>query len=267
MSRRKPPAISDKTISRRSLLEWLGGATVLALGSPLIGSACTQTPRSVADMGGPGLDARGGPGLDGRGGHDGAREAGTLPFQPGASGAPFPDGSERTVDPQDLSAILASWRLTVDGLCAAPRPLSFQELVALPRQSQITDFHCVEGWSVYDVPWDGVHLSRLFELVSPRAEATYVVFHAVGDKYVESLPIAEALEPRTLLGYGISGSTLPLSHGFPARVVVPRLLGYKNAKYIARVELTDHEVDGYWVTAGYPYAGDVPASRLRPGKY
>ena len=51
------------------------------------------------------------------------------------------------------------------------------------------------------------------------------------------------------------------------RLVVPRLLGYKNAKYVERIELTDHPVEGFWVAAGYPYDGEVPASRLRPGKY
>jgi DMSO/TMAO reductase YedYZ molybdopterin-dependent catalytic subunit len=252
MSTRDP---SEKTISRRSLLEWLGGATVLTLGSPLIGAACASGPPRLGD--GPRPDA---PGV--------AREAGGFPFQPRTGEAPpFPSTSERTVDPQDLASLLASWKLAVDGLVETPRTFSFAELVALPRQSQTTDFHCVEGWSVYDVPWDGVRLSKLFELVTPRAGVTHVVFHTVGDRYNESLPLAVALEPHTLLGYGIAGSTLPLSHGFPARVVVPRLLGYKNAKYVERIELADHAVDGYWVKAGYPYAGEVPAARLRPGKY
>ncbi|HEY3452386.1 MAG TPA: molybdopterin-dependent oxidoreductase, partial [Myxococcales bacterium] len=107
----------------------------------------------------------------------------------------------------------------------------------------------------------------LFDLVRPTARATYVTFHTVNDQYNESLPLSVAREPHALLGYGIEGSTLPLKHGFPARVVVPRLLGYKNAKYVYRLELADRPVEGYWVAAGYPYAGEVPAHRLRPGHY
>ena len=103
----------------------------------------------------------------------------------------------------------------------------------------MTDFHCVEGWSVYDVQWNGVHLQRLFDLVQPTAAATYVTFHTLGDIYNESLKLDVALEPRTILGYGVGGNTLPVEHGFPLRVVIPRLLGYKNAKYIERIELTD----------------------------
>ena len=75
------------------------------------------------------------------------------------------------------------------------------------------------------------------------------------------------MKPRTLLGYGVGGSTLPLEHGFPLRLVVPRLLGYKNAKYLERIEVTDHAVTGYWEEYGYPYEGEVSAERLRPGKY
>jgi DMSO/TMAO reductase YedYZ molybdopterin-dependent catalytic subunit len=89
----------------------------------------------------------------------------------------------------------------------------------------------------------------------------------VGGEYSESLPISVAREPRTLLGYGVGGSTLPLAHGFPVRLVVPRLYGYKNAKYLSRIEVTDHAITGYWEQYGYSYAGEVPASLLRTGKY
>lgn len=118
-----------------------------------------------------------------------------------------------------------------------------------------------------DVPWNGVHLSSLLGLVGARPAATHVTFHTVGGQYNESLPLDVALEPRTLLAYGAGGNTLPLEHGFPLRAVIPRLLGYKNAKYVHRIELTDRPVEGFWVQAGYPYDGLVPASRLRPGKY
>lgn len=149
----------------------------------------------------------------------------------------------------------------------SPRVLSFRDLLCLARQDQTTDFHCVEGWSVLDIPWNGIHLSTLFTLAGPLSTATHVTFHTIGGKYNESLPIDVALEPRTLLAYGVAGSTLPLVRGFPARLVVPRLLGYKSAKYVERIELTDQPIEGFWVAAGYGYDGDVPPERLRPGKY
>ncbi len=257
-ARSSPPRIATETLSRRTLLEWL--AAVLGLTSELL-LACGTTAAGGPDA------ARG---RDGSASDRGARDAaGAYPFAPGAGGGGIFDGwGERTVDPQDLAAILASWRLRVDGLVEQPRSLGFAELVAdLPRQDQLTDFHCVEGWSVYDVPWTGVRLSDLLATVKPLASASHVTFHTIGGKYNESLPLAVAREPRSLLGYGVAGATLPLPHGFPLRVVVPRLLGYKNAKYVERLELSDRPSHGFWVAAGYPYDGEVPPSRLREGKY
>jgi DMSO/TMAO reductase YedYZ molybdopterin-dependent catalytic subunit len=75
------------------------------------------------------------------------------------------------------------------------------------------------------------------------------------------------MEPRSILAYGVAGSTLPLDHGFPLRVVVPRLLGYKNAKYVERLELADKPLIGYWVAAGYELDGEVQKNRLRKGHY
>ena len=117
------------------------------------------------------------------------------------------------------------------------------------------------------MPWNGVPLARVLDLAGVQPSATFVTFHSVGDVYEESLPIDVAREPKTLLGYGVDGSTLPLPHGFPVRLVVPRLLGYKNAKYLSRIELADHVVTGYWESYGYSNDGEVPPARLRPGKY
>jgi hypothetical protein len=284
MRPRIPPRISQQTVSRRTLLEWLGKGTVLALGAPLV-EACAgfdagaTTPEDApGDVPGPGADVVADPtgGIDdapgaGDAAGESATEAlgdGSFPFEPGGSGGGVLDGwGERTVDPQDLRRLLADWRLTVDGMVETPRTFTWDELIALERRDQRTDFHCVEGWSVLDVPWNGVHLSALFDLVRPRTAATHVAFHTVDERYNESLPVGVALEPRTLLAYGIDGRTLPLPHGFPVRIVVPRLLGYKNPKYVRRIELTDVPLLGYWVRAGYPYDGEVPAGRLRPGRY
>jgi len=276
MARRALPHVHPAevgAVTRRSLLSWLGKSTVLAL-SPELVLACRDEPM-VTRTGGAGMAAQGAAGTRagptgapagagaGAGGADGG-----LSFRPG----PEPEAllgnwRERTVDPQDLEALLAGWTLRIDGMVATPTTLSFADVLELPRQDQITDFHCVEGWSVYDVPWNGVHLREIVRLVEPAAAATHLTFHCVGGGYVESLPLSVALEPRTLLAYGIDGSTLPVAHGFPLRTVVPRLLGYKNAKYVQRIEFTDQAEEGYWVARGYSYDGEVPASRLRADRY
>ena len=255
MARARNGEVSPGTITRRSALEWLGGAAVLSLGSPLI-SACGEQRVSAADAG------------LGRNGDALADNDAGFAFEPGPEAhAVYGQWRQRTVDVQQLADVLDNWTLTVDGLVDAPLHLQFDELIDLPRQSQTTDLHCVEGWSVLDIPWTGVHMSELFDRAQVKATATYVTFHTIGGAYNESLPLDIALEPRSMLGYGVAGSTLPLQHGFPLRVVVPRLLGYKNAKYVQRIELTDAPLHGYWVERGYSYDGTVPEARLRPGKF
>jgi DMSO/TMAO reductase YedYZ molybdopterin-dependent catalytic subunit len=239
------------------VLRWLGNTAVLGLGGSAL-SACL----------GESLAHRGRPDAATADATTSEVPAAPFAFQPGSGEGVIYDGwYENTVDPQNLADILASWTLTIDGMVASPRTLGFADLLALERQDQVTDFHCVEGWSVYDVPWQGVLLSRLLDVVGTDAAATHITFHSVGEQYRESLPMEVAREARTLLGYGVGGSTLPLVHGFPVRLVVPRLLGYKNAKYLSRLEVTDHAVTGYWESYGYSYDGEVPAARLRPGKY
>jgi DMSO/TMAO reductase YedYZ molybdopterin-dependent catalytic subunit len=263
MAKRWPPReVRENTLSRRSWLEWVGKAAVLTLGAETL-AACTRAGSPSPD------DA-----AADRPRPDGPPEASSdvpdegLPFEPGEEGHDVYSGwPERTVDRQELEEILSSWSLRVDGLVEEGRTLTFAQLTTLPRQDQVMDFHCVEGWSVLDVPWNGVHLQTLLDLVRPLAAATHVTFHTFGDRYNESLPLSVALEPHTILGYGVGGSTLPLHHGFPLRLVVPRLFAYKSAKYVQRVELADGPVEGFWVDAGYPYLGEVPESRLRPGRY
>jgi hypothetical protein len=283
----RPTAIIEETLSRRSLLDWMGKATVLGLTGGVISACLDDDELAMADAGrggGPDGDADGdtdrdpgagdGGGADAAGQSDGsvdevkACKEGDFPFEPGSrTHEVFGNWGERTVDPQDLEQILKEWKLTVDGMVQEPFTLSFAELLALKRQDQVVDFHCVEGWSIHDVPWNGVHLATLFDMARVKKGATHVTFHTVEDAYNESLPLDVALEPRTLLAYGIDCNTLPLQHGFPLRLIVPRKYAYKSPKYVYRIELTDHPIDGYWVDKGYPYDGDVSENRLRPGKY
>jgi DMSO/TMAO reductase YedYZ molybdopterin-dependent catalytic subunit len=252
----------------------MGKATVLALGGKLL-EACGEsqafTGLTAASLdSGTGTDTGTASGLDLEGDVEngsGPTDAG-FEFNPADAGkALFKSWPERTVDSQQLAEILASWKLRVDGLVERPTTFTFSDILSIPRQDQVTDFHCVEGWSVYDVPWNGLHFSELFKRVIPLSKATYLTTYSVGDAYLESIPLETALQAKTLLAYGIDGNTIPLAHGFPLRLVIPRLFGYKNAKYVYRVELTDRPVDGYWVKIGYPYAGTVPERRLREGKY
>jgi DMSO/TMAO reductase YedYZ molybdopterin-dependent catalytic subunit len=159
------------------------------------------------------------------------------------------------------------WRLRIDGLVARPGEFTLAQLRALPSRTQITRHDCVEGWSAI-AKWTGVPLARVLAAAQPIPAARYVVFHCAdpmdgkGTKYYESIDLEDAHHPQTLLAYEINGKALPVANGAPVRLRVERQLGYKQAKYIMRIELVESFAGigdgkgGYWEDQGYEwYAG------------
>lgn len=173
-------------------------------------------------------------------------------------------------DYQDLAAgNFADWRLKLDGLVARPAEFSLAELRALPSRTQITRHDCVEGWSCIG-KWKGVPVAELLRRAEVKPQARYLVLHCAdpmengdpGTKYYESIDLAEALHPQTILAYEMNDAVLPVAHGAPLRLRVERQLGYKMAKYVMRLELVDSFAGlrggkgGYWEDLGYAwYAG------------
>ena len=131
------------------------------------------------------------------------------------------------------------WRLVVEGMVAHPASFSLAELRSFPRHSHITMIQCEEGWS-YIGEWTGVRLSHILELVGALPQVRYVVYRSIQPDWWESIDMADALHPQTLLTYGMNGTDLPIPFGGPLRMRVPRQLGYKSVKYITRLTVTDN---------------------------
>jgi len=132
----------------------------------------------------------------------------------------------------------AGWRLAVDGMVARPASFSIAELKSHPSRSQITHLACEEGWS-FIAQWTGVPLSHVLELTGTLPQAKYVVYYSMDREWWDSIDMAEALHPQTLITYAMNGGELPVGHGGPLRMRVPRQLGYKNVKFITRLTVTD----------------------------
>jgi DMSO/TMAO reductase YedYZ molybdopterin-dependent catalytic subunit len=144
-----------------------------------------------------------------------------------------------------------SWRLRIDGLVERPRELSYEELRALPRAEQVSTFHCVTGWTVEDVHWAGVRFRDLLELVKPRPDARALRFVSREVPYEDSLTLAQAELADAMLAYEMDGRPLRREHGAPVRVVIPEMYGYKNVKWVERIELVPQPLDGFWEKLGY----------------
>ncbi len=130
------------------------------------------------------------------------------------------------------------WRLAVDGMVIRPASFSLAEIKSGPRRSQITHLACEEGWS-YIAEWIGVPLSHILDTVGTLPQARYVIYRSIQPDWWESIDMADALHPQTLITYGMNGGELPVGFGGPLRLRVPRQLGYKSVKYITRLTVTD----------------------------
>lgn len=162
------------------------------------------------------------------------------------------------------------YRLTVAGQVDTPQSLSLADLTMLPSRTQITRHDCVEGWSCI-AKWQGVPLGTVLNLARPKPGARYAVFHCFdaierslsGEVfYYESIDLIDAYHPQTILAYAMNGAALPVANGAPLRLRVERQLGYKMAKYVHTIELTDSLAafgfgkGSYWADRGYEwYAG------------
>ena len=176
-----------------------------------------------------------------------------------------------TLDPGTLEYAMhqasgfAGWRLAVDGLVERPLSLSLEQLKAMPQRTQITRHDCVEGWSAIG-QWTGVPLTHLLSAAGLRPEARFIVFHcadSLGDApYYESIDRIDAFHPQTILAHALNGAPLPVRNGAPLRMRIERQLGYKQAKYVQRIEAVASlsaiggGKGGYWEDRGYQwYAG------------
>jgi DMSO/TMAO reductase YedYZ molybdopterin-dependent catalytic subunit len=184
-----------------------------------------------------------------------------------------PNGVTNPAD-EDYQALaaggFADYRLTVTGMVNRSLTLTRAQIEAMPAQSQITRHDCVEGWSCI-AKWTGVRLATVLDMAMPKPAARYVVFRCFDTierglsgsvKYYESIDLIDARHPQTILAYGLNDRPLPVANGAPLRVRVERQLGYKMAKYVHTIELTDSLAaygDGngsYWADRGYDwYAG------------
>ncbi len=170
-------------------------------------------------------------------------------------------------DPARLASTLKPrpWHVQVDGLCARPRTFDIEEILKLaPLEERIYTLRCVEAWSMV-IPWIGYPLSALLKQVDPRPGAKYVEFTTLKDPeqfpaqkpsffgfgslewpYTEGLRLDEAMHPLTLLTVGMYGQVLPNQNGAPVRIVVPWKYGFKSAKSIVRIRLTETEPRTAW---------------------
>jgi DMSO/TMAO reductase YedYZ molybdopterin-dependent catalytic subunit len=151
---------------------------------------------------------------------------------------------------------LETYTLTIDGEVEKPVKLSWNDFMALPKTVSVSDFHCVEGWSVLDCKWEGVKIKDIEKLVKPKAVARAVTFDCA-DNYGTSLFREELEGDDVLLAYKLNGEVLDEGLGFPVRLIVPSKYAYKSALWVVRLGFKRGKELGFWEKRGYSDSADV----------
>lgn len=159
--------------------------------------------------------------------------------------------TKNVVDPEVRASF---WRLEVNGLVKTRQRYKLDRFKALGAVEQETTLMCIsnglDAGLMSNAVWKGVPLHTLLEAASPLPTATKVRLHGV-DNYTDTIPLAKALDPATLVAYEMNGDPLPQRHGFPARLIVPGYFGEKSVKWLTRIELADDSAAGFYEKQGW----------------
>jgi DMSO/TMAO reductase YedYZ molybdopterin-dependent catalytic subunit len=163
---------------------------------------------------------------------------------------PFKEFPINDYDVDDPEVDFDKWTLTVAGAVQKPGDYTLTQIQALPKVTQNTRHVCVEGWDVVG-RFGGVRFSSFLKMIGADLTARFVTVECADD-YYESLDMATALHPQTLLCYEMYDQPLTREHGAPLRLIIPTKIGYKQAKYLTDLKVTDVlERVGYWEDQGY----------------
>lgn len=150
---------------------------------------------------------------------------------------------------------ISKWTFTISGLVEKERKLNYQELMSLPGVKVFSDIHCVTGWSKLDNLWEGVSTSQIRQLARILPEAEFVMVHSAGG-FATNLSLDDFFQPDVLFAIKHNGEPLTPAHGYPLRLVVPRLYFWKSAKWVTGVEFMAEDKRGFWESSGYHNHGD-----------
>ena len=169
-----------------------------------------------------------------------------------ANVTPFNQFPINDYDVDDPEVDLQNWKLAVGGAVQRPGEYTLSQVQSLEKHTQNTRHVCVEGWDVIG-NFGGARLSDFLKAIGADTDSRFITVECA-DAYYESLDMATALHPQTLLCYEMYGRPLTREHGAPLRLQIPTKIGYKQAKYLTSLKVTNVlDKAGYWEDQGYSY--------------
>ncbi|MBI4188025.1 MAG: sulfite oxidase-like oxidoreductase [Chloroflexi bacterium] len=149
----------------------------------------------------------------------------------------------------------SQWKFTISGLVEKQQEITYAEFIALPQVKVFSDIHCVTRWSKLNNLWEGVSTGAIRQLARLKPEAKFVTVHAFGG-FTTNLSVDDFFESDVLFALKYNDKPLPLEHGYPVRLIVPRLYFWKSAKWVTDVQFTKEDIPGFWELNGYHNHGD-----------
>ena len=150
---------------------------------------------------------------------------------------------------------ITKWSFTISGLVETEQKLNFEQFTSLPQEKVFSDIHCVTGWSKLNNYWEGVSAQVVHDLSTILPKAKFVLIHAEKG-FTTNLSLDDFLQPDVLFALKHNRETLTAGHGYPVRLVVPRLYFWKSAKWVTGVEFLAEDRRGFWESRGYHNRGD-----------
>ena len=152
---------------------------------------------------------------------------------------------------------MEDYKLRITGLIENDTEYTYEEVRSYPSVEKLITLYCVEGWDA-TILWEGVRISELLEKADPMEDGKILIFRCY-DGYTTSMPLSEIIEKDMILAYSSNGEALPEPMGFPFIVVAEDKLGYKWARWVVEIEVSDHvDYEGTWERRGYDNVADVP---------
>ncbi|MGA7834893.1 MAG: molybdopterin-dependent oxidoreductase, partial [Acidimicrobiales bacterium] len=147
------------------------------------------------------------------------------------------------------------YRLKVSGLVDHPKTFTLDDLMAMPATKLDKDFHCVTGWRVPNVHWEGVHLTHILDAVGVKPGAVALTFDSYDHADTESLTLDQAKLPDVIVAYRMLDAPITTEHGGPVRLYVAPMFGYKSLKWLSGIRVVNEVRPGFWEQNGYPVNG------------
>lgn len=153
------------------------------------------------------------------------------------------------------------WKFWISGLVDKRLEWNWEQFLQIPRKVQVSDFHCVTGWSVYNTTWEGIPLKELLAMAGVQSSAKYVKFYSGDGVYTDCLTLAQANLDDVMVAVLMDGKPITRDLGGPVRLIVPKMFAYKSVKWLWSIELIAEEHIGYWEANGYDQHAWVPGKK------